>query len=442
VALLLVPGGLMFLLGLVDDLFSLPAWIKFAFQALAGAMLYYAGYKVTTLPLLFGMQQFSSLVALVLTILWVMLITNAFNLIDGLDGLAAGSALFATVTIFVVAIESPLYMVSLLTVVMAGAILGFLRFNFNPATVFLGDCGSLFLGFMLSAMALAGNQKSTTAIAVAIPVVSFGLPILDTAISVLRRFISGQPLFRADREHIHHKLLERGFSQKQAVVLLYGVSALFGISSLLLMNFGGKAIALVLVIVGAVVWLAVQHLGYHEFFELKRVAQRTVDQKRVMVNNLAIRRGAESLAVARTLEEVCDILQHCFQDNDFDGFRLVVPFESPMAAQTKLDGLEHDGRELCFSWDKPAGTNGNSHPGESSWRLTLDLVSGSGRRCGGFQVYRWYGTRPLLFDVNLLTTKFPVVLADALDRVLLNPSASKERAGAPAIPEVQDAKAS
>ena len=130
-----------------------------------------------------------------------MAITNAFNLIDGLDGLAAGSALFSTLVVFVVALLGNLSLISLLTLALAGAILGFLRYNFNPATIFLGDCGSLFIGFMLSALALYGAQKAPTIIAVAIPVVSFGLPILETSLSIVRRLISGRPVFTADREH-------------------------------------------------------------------------------------------------------------------------------------------------------------------------------------------------------------------------------------------------
>src|SRR6202023_4148786 len=169
-------------------------------------------------------------IGLPITVLWVIGITNAFNLIDGLDGLAAGSALFSTLVVFVVAIFSGSSLVSLLTIALAGAILGFLRFNFNPATIFLGDCGSLFIGFILSALALEGaTQKAPTVIAVAIPVVSFGLPILETTLSILRRLISGRPVFTADREHIHHKLLQHGLTHRQVVIVLYGVSAVFAL---------------------------------------------------------------------------------------------------------------------------------------------------------------------------------------------------------------------
>src|ERR1700724_523918 len=127
-----------------------------------------------------------------------------------------------------------------LTLALAGAILGFLRYNFNPASIFLGDCGSLLIGFLLSAIALAGSQKSPTMVAVAIPIVSLGLPILDVTISVLRRFLGRNKLFSADSAHIHHNLISRGMPHKQAVLLLYGVSACFALFSLFLLNPGSR----------------------------------------------------------------------------------------------------------------------------------------------------------------------------------------------------------
>src|SRR5205085_12097101 len=181
------------------------------------------------------------------------------------------------------------------TLALAGAILGFLRFNFNPATIFLGDCGSLFIGFMLSAFALQGAQKAPTIIAVAIPVVSFGLPILETAISLARRLISGRPVFTADREHIHHKLLQLGFSHRQVVIVLYAVSAVFALLSLFLLWPTGSTLGLVLAVLGIGIWIGVQRLGYLELGELGRVAQRTFEQRQIFINNLAIRRAREEL---------------------------------------------------------------------------------------------------------------------------------------------------
>jgi UDP-GlcNAc:undecaprenyl-phosphate/decaprenyl-phosphate GlcNAc-1-phosphate transferase len=179
---ILLPGTLIFLLGVYDDLHGTGPYCKFTVQALAAAMLFAGGLRILDLPMLFGDQHLPWWIGLPLTILWVLAITNAFNLIDGLDGLAAGSALFSTIVVFAAALFSQSGLVSAMAVALAGAILGFLRFNFNPATIFLGDCGSLFIGFMLSALALQGAQKAPTIIAVAIPVVSCGLPILETAL--------------------------------------------------------------------------------------------------------------------------------------------------------------------------------------------------------------------------------------------------------------------
>jgi UDP-GlcNAc:undecaprenyl-phosphate/decaprenyl-phosphate GlcNAc-1-phosphate transferase len=412
---ILVPATLVFLVGIYDDFNPLRPPLKFAAQAVAGAMLFFGGFQVFQLPLLFGGYRFGWL-ALPLTILWVLWITNAFNLIDGIDGLAAGSALFSTIVVFVVALVGGNQLVSLLTIALAGSVLGFLRFNFNPATIFLGDCGSLFIGFMLAALALAGMQKTPTMVAVAIPIVSFGLPILETVISVTRRYLNGQPIFGADREHIHHKLLDRGLSQKQVVVILYGVSALCGLLSLFLLYPSGPTVGIVLFVVGAGIWMGVQHLGYHEFFELKRVAQRTIDQKKIMKNNLAVRRAIRALSKAQDSEQMYKALTSAFEANDFDGFQLCCSFtrfESPIDARSNC--LEQGHRD-CLQWRKADGVNlADALP--YAWTMTLDLVTSEKRRCGYFSLYRVYNDKPLMADINLLTSGFHLALGDAVSRI-------------------------
>jgi UDP-GlcNAc:undecaprenyl-phosphate/decaprenyl-phosphate GlcNAc-1-phosphate transferase len=412
---ILIPGFLVFLLGVYDDLRGAGPYAKFAVQGIAGAMLFAGGLRIDGLPVLFGNHQFSWMVALPLTIVWVIAITNAFNLIDGLDGLAAGSALFSTLVVFVVALLSHSTVVSLMTLALAGAILGFLRFNFNPATIFLGDSGSLFIGFMLSALALRGAQKSPTIIAVAIPVVSFGLPILETALSVIRRLISGRPVFTADREHIHHKLLQMGFSHRQVVITLYAVSALFALLSLFLLWPTGKTLGLVLAVVGTGIWMGVQHLGYLEFGELRRVAQRTMEQRQIVINNLSIRRAVQELKVSRDYDQVWRILIAAFNSNDFDGFELrqrLLPSEVP-----ELGGLQIvSGRveDACLRWKRPGSHFSNDVI--NGWKLTLDLLTTDHVRHGSMTIYRIYSERDLQIDINLLTSVFPIALADALDR--------------------------
>ena len=406
-----VPACLIFALGIYDDLHGAGTYLKFAVQAIAGAMLFIGGMRVLDLPLIFS-HSLPWFIGLPLTVLWVVAVTNAFNLIDGLDGLAAGSALFSTLVFFVVALVNHSWLGSLMSVTLAGAILGFLRFNFNPATIFLGDSGSLFIGFMLSALALAGSQKAPTFVAVAIPVVSFGLPILETLLSILRRLISGRPIFTADREHIHHKLLQMGFSHRQVVIVLYAVSALFAMLSLFLLWPTGSTVGLVLAVVGTGIWLGVQHLNYLEFGELRRVAQRTIDQRQIVINNLSVRRALEELKVAVDFNQVRSILVAAFEGNDFDGFELHL--ESP--SHNQLLSGETNRR---FHWSKfPHIAPISSQP---SWKLTLDLVTPSNRRRGSLIVYRIYTSRDLQLDVNLLTSQFPAILANALDRVLTMP---------------------
>lgn len=411
---ILPPAILIFLLGVYDDLRSVGPWFKFLVQGIAGAMLFAGGLQIFDLPLLFGARHFSWMLGLPLTIFWVIAITNAFNLIDGLDGLAAGSALFSTLVMFVVAALGNASLISLITLALAGAVLGFLRYNFNPATIFLGDCGSQFVGFMLSALALYGAQKAPTIVSIAIPLVSFGLPILETSLSVLRRFISGRPVFTADREHIHHKLLDLGWSHRQVVIILYGVSGVFALLSLFLLWPTGSTLGLVLAVVGTGIWLGVQHLGYLEFGELRRIALRTIEQRHIFVNNLAIRRASEEFKLARDLEQVGRILTAAFDGNDFDGFELRT--NSPVERRIQL--LEpNDAPHL--HWQR--GDALASIDSGSAWSLRLELVSSAAHPCGNLTVFRRYSSRDLQMDINLLTSDFATNLANALQRATALP---------------------
>ena len=412
---ILVPAALIFLLGIYDDVRGAGPYFKFSVQGIAATMLWAGGLRIVNIPVVFGDHTLPWLVGWAFTVLWVLAITNAFNLIDGLDGLAAGSALFSTLVAFVVALLHGPTLVTIMTIALAGAVLGFLRYNFNPATIFLGDSGSLFIGFLLSALSLYGAQKAPTIVAVAIPVVSFGLPILETALSIVRRLISGRPVFTADREHIHHKLLQHGLTHRQVVILLYGVSAVFALLSLFLLWPTGSSLGLVLAVLGIGIWIGVQHLGYLEFGELARVAHRTLDQPQIFVNNLAIRRATEELKVARDHEQLRRILVAAFGSNDFDSFELKiemlpgesVPFDSGESPAVRRNAL-------LFRWTKPGLPK--SPEVSPVWTIALDLVSSANRRRGTFMVHRFYSARDLQVDINLLTSAFPTALADALDR--------------------------
>jgi UDP-GlcNAc:undecaprenyl-phosphate/decaprenyl-phosphate GlcNAc-1-phosphate transferase len=408
---ILGPAVLICLLGLCDDLHPLrPLW-KFSVQAVSAILLYLAGFGIRQVDLFFSGHNLRTAVGLPLTILWVVLITNAFNLIDGLDGLTAGSALFSTIVLLVLSLGNGSSWVAFLAVVLAGSIAGFLKFNFHPATIFLGDCGSLFVGFMLSALALAASQKGTTMIAVAIPVVSFGLPIMDVAIAVVRRYLSGKPLFRADHEHIHHKLLKRGLSQRDAVFILYGVSAALALLSLAMLH-GGRIIALVLVVLGTGIFVGVQQLRYPEFFEMGRMLERTVSQKQIIANNVNIRRATESLRTCADASSLCRILTETLRPLGFDGFEFNLPGAARLPESLPIPFVRDPSGTLGCCWAEPS-------PREATWELNLELISSTGHQCGFFSIYRRMPAKPLLMDVNLLSDGFPAALAGAVHRAVI-----------------------
>jgi UDP-GlcNAc:undecaprenyl-phosphate/decaprenyl-phosphate GlcNAc-1-phosphate transferase len=399
---------LIFLVGLYDDFHVLGPYVKFGAQILAACFLYLGGLGIHQFGLFFRDTNLASLIGLPLTIVWVLLITNAFNLIDGLDGLAAGAALFSTMVLFVLSLIDRNDLVSFLAVALAGAIVGFLRFNFHPASIFLGDSGSQFIGFLLSALALTGSQKAPTMVTVAIPVVCFGLPILDVTMAVLRRFLNGRPLFEGDHEHIHHRLLKRGCSQRHAVLILYAACAFFGLLSLGLLHGEGNT-ALVLVILGIGICVGIPQLRYLEFKEMGRVLERTASQKRIIANNLHIRRAVESLHTCEDVSELSSILVGALQPSGFDGFRLKVLSHAKPPKLLPTTVKQHANGDLSCSWTKLSSS-------EANWELRLELISSAGDKCGLFSVYKRSIGKPLLMDVNLLTDGFQVALADAVRR--------------------------
>jgi UDP-GlcNAc:undecaprenyl-phosphate GlcNAc-1-phosphate transferase len=402
---LLGPTLLIFGLGLADDFRPLSAYLKFGVQIVAAGWLFMNGCRITHLQLLFGAKELGSVAAFLLTVFWVLLITNAFNLLDGLDGLAGGSALFSSLVVFVVSLVTGNTLTEVVTIALAGAIVGFLRYNFNPATIFLGDCGSLVIGFVLSAVSLASSEKASTAVAVAIPVVSFGLPILDTLMAVLRRFLNGKSLFSADDEHIHHKLLQRGLSHRQAVVVLYAVSACFALISLPLLSPQSGMIALVLSVVGLGVFFGLQHLGYNELHELRRMARRTWGQKTIIYNNLAIRRAEDELARAKTVNDIAHILKTAFEANDYDGFEITFSPESSAPYSSRMVP------PLQYSWRREEGNR------DKGWEVRLDLFSKREEVRGCFSIHRSYTESSLRSDIDCFTKEFASALSLALQRV-------------------------
>lgn len=408
---ILGPAAIIFVVGLIDDFHALGPYVKFVGQAGAAVLLFCNGFGISRVSLLAAHPHLGWLVGLPLTILWVLWITNAFNLIDGLDGLAAGSALFSTLVICAVAVFLHNDGILLLTVALAGAIAGFLRYNFNPASIFLGDCGSLLIGYLLSAVALAGSQKAPTVVAVAIPMVALGLPILDVTVAVLRRFLSCKRLFVADREHIHHKLLGSGISHRQAVLVLYGVSACFGVLSLFLLHPASIRVSLVFIVLCAGVFAGIRKLHYHEFLELGHAANRTLNQRHVIANDIVIRRAPEALRSCTSLLQFCQILQHCLKPAGFDGLGVYLapelPIESDVPPFTKISGSK-----LRFFW------NHSQKFSETYCSLSFSLMKCNGERLGSLALYRKNTTAPLLIDLEVFSASgFCTAVAEVVERM-------------------------
>lgn len=419
---IVLPACLIFGLGLLDDIFSLGPYLKFGVQTIAALWLYWGGFGIYRLAFYSEHATVRAFIGLPLTIIWVVLITNAFNIIDGLDGLSAGSALFSTVIIFAVSILRHTPLVSLLSIVLAGVIFGFLRYNFHPASIFLGDSGSLFIGFLLSALALVSSQKATTIVAVAIPVVSFGLPLLDVFLSVFRRYMNNKSLFLGDDDHVHHKLIKRGFSHREAVLLLYGVAAAFGILSLTLLH-GDIMIGVVLFLIGLGVWLGVQQLNYLEVYELAAVTRRMRRRKQFTANNLQVRRAMESLhRPSLGFAELCRIIQSALEPIGFCGISISLPQTHRMDEALLLPLRRNGASGYSYLWRKQF---------QPQWELRLELNFSSGSKLGDLHLFRELASDPLLVDLNLVDHEFrttvSAVVEQAIGRISV-PTESLEKA--------------
>ena len=276
---------LIFFLGVRDDLQPLKPGLKFGFQFLAATLVYLAGFKISNItnPLGAGIIGVEIL-DFPLTLLWIVGVTNAFNLIDGLDGLAAGIATIACFSIFGVSLIEGEHLIAILVLALAGTLMGFLRYNFNPAKIFLGDCGSLLIGFLLALFSIGSSTKITTGFSILFPFLVLGLPITDTIIAMIRRFLGSylpskiyekeirnslfkkiRGMFTPDKSHIHHQLISKGFSHRNTVILLYAVSIFFALNALLLSQISSTQQTIGILLTSLLIlFLGIKRLRYRE----------------------------------------------------------------------------------------------------------------------------------------------------------------------------------
>ncbi|HSM09192.1 MAG TPA: MraY family glycosyltransferase, partial [Gemmatimonadota bacterium] len=369
---LAVLGGAvaMVALGIWDDREELRPRVKLAFQVLAATAVWWAGARFAGFAVPGGHVELFAPTSLLVTVFWFVALTNAFNLVDGADGVAGGAALTATLAMFVVSMYLGQTLVAFVLAVITGAVIGFLFYNFPPATVYLGDAGSLSLGFLLAGVGLVTSSKAATLLAVAIPVVSLGLPLLDTGLAIVRRLIRGESIAARDLGHIHHRLTKLGHSPRKVALLLFGVSALLALASLLLITPDLRLIGIAYTVLGIVAFIGLQRLHVPELLELRRAIARGLRRSSNIGQNVALREALDTMAGMEDAREALEELGRAFERTDF------------LEAEIRLIGSsdERESDRVVWRWKRPRGAvMGNGVPEPSQ---VIDLATARESRDG------------------------------------------------------------
>jgi len=357
---LLAGGVAIALLGLYDDLHGANARVKFTVQILVAVLMYMLGYRIEGVSVPWADTLWLGPLSGPLTVLWIVGIVNAVNLIDGLDGLAGGVAFIVVGLNFAVAFNRPDVLMCLFMAALGGAVAGFLLYNFNPASIFMGDTGSMFLGFVLAVTTIQSASKGAAVVSMLVPIVALGLPIADTLLAMLRRALRGRPIFAADREHIHHKLLAMGFTHRGAVLALYGVCLMLAAAAFALTYASSHQIALLLGGLGLLAAGGMRLVGFRVDREWLRenAAARTRNQDlRALVRDVGRRlQGAEQMdALWESVKTVGAAL----------GAR-----ELSLSLVVKEGGGEQVHSVLIW---RPDGSAAGPRPGAAGCAVTLDL---------------------------------------------------------------------
>jgi UDP-GlcNAc:undecaprenyl-phosphate GlcNAc-1-phosphate transferase len=332
-------------LGIYDDLMGAGARLKLTVQVAVAVAMWWAGFRLDVVANPFGAPIAFGALSLPVTVLWIVGVTNAVNLIDGLDGLAGGVALAAVGAIFFVSLQSDRLVMALFMAALGGSLLGFLRYNFNPASIFLGDSGSLFLGFVLATTSLQSAVKSTTAVALIVPIVALGLPIGDTLLAMVRRAARGQPIFAADRGHVHHRLLELGLSHRATVLVLYALCVILAGMAVGL----SRADALqTLAFAGALVGLAAALLTVTGYIGIGKARWIMQVRRQNLAMRTSVRATAARLRAARSYGEIWVALADGAGALGADSVALALQDEEGSDGTVVFASVGHEDREGRF----------------------------------------------------------------------------------------------
>jgi len=417
VAALLAGGAIALGLGIVDDVMQLPARWKLLFQVAAASVAVAGGFCVTAVSNPFGGPIFLGWLGVPVTILWFVGCMNALNLLDGLDGLAAGAGLFVAVTLLLVSAVYGNGLAMLLLACLAGAAAGFLRYNFHPASIFLGDSGSMLLGFWVAALSLLAARKAEAAVALLVPFIALGLPVFDTSLAILRRWSHKLPISAADRQHVHHKLLAMGFTHRRSVLLLYVACATLGAAALLISAGRGTLTAIVVGSLALLAFFSVRVMGTLRLNDLlDRVSQDWALGRRSAQARVAVEKTLNLIGSAPDVAAAWNACRDAFCAMGLDHAELRV-LSPELAGPHPWLWSRIDGRSVA--------------PGLDAWRVKLCL-KGASRTFGVLEMAKCLHEGPVLPEAPELALRLRDQMTGRLEQLT---AAQPATAGVLAIAE-------
>ncbi len=358
-SIVLLCAVIILIVGGIDDKINLrPRW-KLISQMVVTTIAYFGGYSIQSVTVPFSSPLGLGIFSYFVTMFWFLGCINAINLLDGLDGLAAGVGLFVCFTLTLVSISYDRYYCVFLAASLGGSILGFLIYNFNPASIFLGDSGSMLIGFLIGALSLVGSSKAGTAVALTVPVIALGLPVIDTGLAILRRWSNRMPISGADRKHVHHVLISLGLSHRIAVLILYLICITFG-GIALLITAGRNEIAFVCL--SGLTILAVVFVKVFRILDLGKVQTRIRDDyqytKRASQAISEVEKAISRMAVIDTVNDIWEIIFSSFEALEFNAAKL---------------SFDINGENFNYSWkdNNPQDENGQNSDDMVSIKLKI-----------------------------------------------------------------------
>ncbi len=376
-AVIAVAATLIFCVGFWDDLRPLSPLVKLLAQLIAALITWLGGVQINVLSVSLTSGVELSWLSLPVTVFWIVLVVNAINFIDGLDGLAAGVSLFVSLIMLAICVITGKFLVALGFVALAGATLGFLRYNFNPASIFMGDSGSYFLGYIIASLSIFGSVKGQTTLAMLIPFIALGVPLFDALLAPMRRFVHGKNIFVADQGHLHHRLIKNGFSQRKTVLVLYGVTLLLGVVAFGLVIARDELAGFILLVLAATLFFAFRKLGYLHYF--------TVDKLYGWLRDMTEASGVShdrrtfldlqiQISTAQSLDEMWDLVGGALVRLDFDNATLLL--SEALSKDQNTPKLTWHSKQQGHQIDATSAEEVNNN---FTLKLTFPLVERTGR---------------------------------------------------------------